>query len=70
MESTSAKNGTYPHPTTGIYQPSGKRDIDRPRGRWKETTILEAETEDSPNPCSDDDDDDDDDEKGIFERQN
>jgi hypothetical protein len=34
MENASAKNGTYPHSTTGI---SGKRDIDRPRRRWKET---------------------------------
>jgi hypothetical protein len=33
------------------YQPSGKRDIDRPRGRWRETTtILEAGTEHSPSP--------------------
>jgi hypothetical protein len=34
------------------YQPSGKRDIDRPRRRWRErdTTILEAGTGDSPNP--------------------
>jgi hypothetical protein len=32
------------------YQPSGKRDIDRPRKRWRDTTILEAGTRDSPNP--------------------
>jgi hypothetical protein len=32
------------------YQPSGKLDIDRPRRRWRETTILEAGTGDSPNP--------------------
>jgi hypothetical protein len=32
------------------YQPSGKRDIDRPRRRWRETTILEAGAGDSPNP--------------------
>jgi hypothetical protein len=33
------------------YQPSGKRDIDRPRRRWRETTtILEAGRGDSPNP--------------------
>jgi hypothetical protein len=32
------------------YQTSGKQDIDRPRKRWRETTILEAGTEDSPNP--------------------
>jgi hypothetical protein len=32
------------------YQPSGKRDIDRPRRRWRDTTILEAGTGDSPNP--------------------
>jgi hypothetical protein len=38
------------------YQPSGKRDIDRPRRRRRETTILEAETGDSANPRSDDDD--------------
>jgi hypothetical protein len=32
------------------YQPSGKRDIDRPRRTWRETTtILEAGTGDSPN---------------------
>jgi hypothetical protein len=33
------------------YQPSGKRDIVRPRKRWRETTtILEAGTGDYPNP--------------------
>jgi hypothetical protein len=32
------------------YQPSGKRDIDRPRRRWRETTILQTGTGDSPNP--------------------
>jgi hypothetical protein len=32
------------------YQPSRKRDIDRPRRRWKDTTILEAGTGDYPNP--------------------
>jgi hypothetical protein len=32
------------------YQPSGKRDIGRPRRRWRDTTVLEAGTEDSPNP--------------------
>jgi hypothetical protein len=33
------------------YEPSGKRDISRPRRRWGETTtILEAGTGDSPNP--------------------
>jgi hypothetical protein len=39
------------------YQPSGKRYIDRPRRRWRETTtttttttILEAGTGESPNP--------------------
>jgi hypothetical protein len=34
------------------YQPSGKRDINRPRRRWREReiTILEARTGDSPNP--------------------
>jgi hypothetical protein len=31
------------------YQPSGKRNIDRPRRRWRETTILDARTGDSPN---------------------
>jgi hypothetical protein len=31
------------------YRPSGRRDIGRPRGRWKET-ILEAGTGDAPNP--------------------
>jgi hypothetical protein len=36
------------------YQPSGKRDIDRPRRRWRET-ILDVGTGDSPNPWSDDD---------------
>jgi hypothetical protein len=30
------------------YQPSGKRDIGRPRRRWRET-VLEAGTGDSPN---------------------
>jgi hypothetical protein len=30
------------------YQPSGKRYIGRPRRRWRETTILEAATGDSP----------------------
>jgi hypothetical protein len=41
------------------YQPPGKRDIGRPRRRWRETTtrILEAGTGDSPNPWGDDDDD-------------
>jgi hypothetical protein len=38
------------------YQPSGKRDIGRPRRKWRETTIVEAGTRDSPNPCSDDND--------------
>jgi hypothetical protein len=38
------------------YQPSGKRDIGRPRRRWRETTILQAGTGDSLNPWSDDDD--------------
>jgi hypothetical protein len=38
------------------YQPSGKRDIDRPRRRWGGTTILQAGTGDCPNPWSDDDD--------------
>jgi hypothetical protein len=38
------------------YQPSRKRDVGRPRRRWRETTILEAGTGDSPNPRSDDDD--------------
>jgi hypothetical protein len=36
------------------YQPSRKRDIDRPRRRRRDT-ILEAGTGDSPNPRSDDD---------------
>jgi hypothetical protein len=31
------------------YQPSGKRDKGRPR-RWRETTVLEAGTGESPNP--------------------
>jgi hypothetical protein len=31
------------------YQPSGKRDIDRPRRRRRDTIKLEAETGDSPN---------------------
>jgi hypothetical protein len=31
------------------YQPSRKRDIDRPRRRWRKTTILEAGTGDSHN---------------------
>jgi hypothetical protein len=30
------------------YQPSGKRDIDRPRRRSSETTILEAGTGNYP----------------------
>jgi hypothetical protein len=38
------------------YQPSGKRDIDRPRRRWRNITILEAGTGEYPNPRSDDDD--------------
>jgi hypothetical protein len=32
------------------YQPPGKRDIARPRRRWRDTTILEAGTADSPKP--------------------
>jgi hypothetical protein len=32
------------------YQPSGKRDTDKPRRRWRETTISEDGTGDSPNP--------------------
>jgi hypothetical protein len=32
------------------YQPPGKRDIDRPRRRWRDITILEAGTADSPKP--------------------
>jgi hypothetical protein len=39
------------------YKASGKRDIGRPRRKWRETTIVGAGTRDSPNPCSDDDDD-------------
>jgi hypothetical protein len=35
---------------TNKYQPSGKRDINRPRRRWREKTILEAGQGDSPNP--------------------
>jgi hypothetical protein len=41
-------------------QPTGKRDIGRPRRRWRATTILEAGTGDFPNPCSDGGGDDDD----------
>jgi hypothetical protein len=40
------------------YQPSGKRDIYRPRRRWREATILEVGTVDSLKPLSVDDDDD------------
>jgi hypothetical protein len=31
------------------YQPSGERDIDRPRRRWRDRTILEAGTGESSN---------------------
>jgi hypothetical protein len=31
-------------------RPSGGKDIERPRRGWKDVTILEAETCDSPNP--------------------
>jgi hypothetical protein len=50
MESTSAKNGTYTALQAYKYQPSGKWDIDRPRRRWRETTIVEAGTGDAYNP--------------------
>jgi hypothetical protein len=51
MESTSAKNGTNPHPTTGIQiSINQENETGRPRRRWRETTILEAGTGDSPNP--------------------
>jgi hypothetical protein len=52
MESTSAKNGKHTRiPLQAYkYQPSGKRDIDRPRRRWNGDKTLEAGTGDSPNP--------------------
>jgi hypothetical protein len=59
MESTSTKNGTYPHSTTGIQISTIRKTRHRQTKKTMErdTTVLEAGTGDSPNPLNDDDDD-------------
>jgi len=51
------------------YKPKGRRNIGRPRKRWRDLRIKEQETRLTLQEHDDDDDDDDDDDEKLYEKK-